>query len=425
MMDQSLKVLVSAYACEPGKGSESGVGWNWVREMSRFCELWVITRANNREPIERALAREAMPNVHWIYFDLPRWARMWKKGRRGIHLYYYLWQAGIYPVARSLHKTIRFDLVHHATFATYWLPSFLALLPVPFVWGPVGGGESSPKTLYATMSLRGRMREHLRDLVRGVMRTDPFLHITAKRARIALAATAETAHRMRHLGARQVKVLSQVALPVEELERLSTMLIRYHSPFRLVSVGNLVPFKGFHLGLIAFARMQENFPSSEYWVIGNGLERRRLEIIAAKHGLAHKVRFFGSLPRSQVLNLLSQCDVLVHPSLHDSGGWVCLEAMATGCPVICLDLGGPAFLIGQDAGIKVAAHDNETALQGLAAAMLRLGRDPHLRVRIGEAGRRRVQTEYSWRKKGFVLAEMYRVAVTASDSSAEVQYSFP
>lgn len=424
-MEQNLKVLVSAYACEPGKGSESGVGWNWVKEMSRFCELWVVTRANNREPIERALGREVMPNVHWIYFDLPRWIRMWKKGRRGIHLYYYLWQVGIYLVARSLHKRVRFDLVHHATFANYWLPSFLALLPVPFVWGPVGGGESAPTTLYAALSLRGRMREHLRDLVRGAMRTDPFLHATAKRARLALATTAETAQRMQRLGARKIKILSQVALPVEELERLSMAPVRYHSPFRLVSVGNLVPFKGFHLGLIAFARMQRNFPSSEYWVIGNGLERRRLEAIAEKHGVAQKVRFFGALPRGQVLNLVSQCDVLVHPSLHDSGGWVCIEAMATGCPVICLDLGGPAFLIGQEGGIKVPAHDTETVLEGLAEAMLRLASNPDLRARMAEAGRRRVQTEYSWREKGTVLAGMYKAVVAADESSAEVQYSLP
>ena len=51
-----LRVLVSAYACEPGRGSEPGVGWHWVREIARFNEVWVITRMNNRKAIETALA---------------------------------------------------------------------------------------------------------------------------------------------------------------------------------------------------------------------------------------------------------------------------------------------------------------------------------------------------------------------------------
>jgi hypothetical protein len=96
-----MKVLLSAYACEPGKGSEPGVGWNWVRQIAPFAEVWVITRSNNREAIEKALAEEPLPNVHWVYFDLPRWARFWKKGQRGVHLYYYLWQVGIYFLAAA------------------------------------------------------------------------------------------------------------------------------------------------------------------------------------------------------------------------------------------------------------------------------------------------------------------------------------
>ena len=154
-----MKVLLSAYACEPGKGSEPGVGWNWVRQIARFAEVWVITRANNRPVIEQALEREPLPNVHWVYFDLPRWARFWKKGQHGVHLYYYLWQIGIYFLAKRLHREVGFDLVHHVTFVNYWMPSFLSLLPPPFVWGPVGGGESAPKAFYRTFSWRGRLYE--------------------------------------------------------------------------------------------------------------------------------------------------------------------------------------------------------------------------------------------------------------------------
>ena len=48
-----LKIFVSAYACEPDLGSEIGVGWHWVLVMSKYFELWVLTRERNQHTIER------------------------------------------------------------------------------------------------------------------------------------------------------------------------------------------------------------------------------------------------------------------------------------------------------------------------------------------------------------------------------------
>ena len=87
-----MKVLMSAYACEPGKGSEPAVGWNWALQAARRHEVWVLTRGNNREAIEAELAESPVGNLHFVYHDLPRWASFWKRGGRGLHLYYLLWQ---------------------------------------------------------------------------------------------------------------------------------------------------------------------------------------------------------------------------------------------------------------------------------------------------------------------------------------------
>ena len=57
---------------------------------------------------------------------------------------------------------IGFQVVHHVTFVNYWMPTFLALLPAPFVWGPVGGGESAPRSFLSSFSWRGRIHELLR-----------------------------------------------------------------------------------------------------------------------------------------------------------------------------------------------------------------------------------------------------------------------
>ena len=406
-MTRHLKVLVSAYACEPDKGSEPGVGWNWVKQIARFHEVWVITRANNRESVEQALTKEPMPNIHWVYFDLPRWVRFWKKGQRGVHLYYYLWQIGAYFEGKRLHKEADFDVVHHITFGNYWMPSFLSLLPVPFVWGPVGGAESAPRAFYKTFSFRGKTYEWLRDMARWVGEKDPFVCLNIKRADITLAKARETAERLRLLGAKGMQIYPESGITNTELATLSAIPLRNSNPFRLVSIGRLIHWKGYHLGLMAFAQFLKVFSTSEYWIIGDGPERAELQRLAHDLGVADKVHFLGAMPRVQVLERLSECDVLVHPSLHDSGGWVCLEAMAAGRPVICLDLGGPALQVTEETGFKIPAITPEQVVNDLAEAMLRLACDPELRNRIGEAARKRVNEYFDWDKKGEWLTDLY------------------
>jgi glycosyltransferase involved in cell wall biosynthesis len=410
-MAERLKVLASVYACDPYKGSEPGVGWNWVKQIARFHDVWVITRANNREPIESALARELMPNVHWVYFDLPRWSRFWKKGQRGVHLYYYLWQIGAYFAGRRLHKEVRFDLVHHVTFGVYCYPSFLVLLPVPFFWGPVGGGDSAPEAFYSTFSLRGRAYEYLRNLGRWLGQCDPFVWLTCRRTVLALANTADTKQRLWALGCKRVLVYSHMgALLSEAGGRVRDEYI----PFRVASIGRLVHWKGFHLGLIAFAKFQQEFPESEYWLIGDGPERKRLEQLACELGVFSKVRFWGASPRPQVLERLRDSDVLVHPALHDSAPGVCLEAMAAECPVICLDLGGPALQVTEETGFKVRAISPQQVVNDLAEAMRHLAQNPLLRKRMGNAARERVMEYFDWDKKGDWIRQAYQSLVLAA-----------
>ena len=103
-----MKLLLSAYACEPGLGSEPGVGWNSVLQAARFHEVWVLTREVNRKGIEQANAAAQPARVHFVYIDLPSGLRFWKKGRRGLYLYYYLWQILAYRRAARLPPGNRF-----------------------------------------------------------------------------------------------------------------------------------------------------------------------------------------------------------------------------------------------------------------------------------------------------------------------------
>jgi glycosyltransferase involved in cell wall biosynthesis len=396
---------VSAYACRPGEGSEPGVGWHTVRELSRYHHVWVLTRQNNRPAIEAALQQHPIAHLQVIYCDPPRLLQKLNRNQRVVHLHYYLRQLQAYRVARQLHRTIGFDIAHHITYVRYSSPSFLALLPIPFIWGPVGGAETAPLGFWTTLGARGKRYEIVRFLSHRLGELDPFTHLTARRSVLSRATTEATARRLRHLGAKHIELEAESGLHADDICRLGQCALPAPSPLRFISMARLLHWKGLHLGLQAFA--QARLIQAEYWVVGDGVERDRLQALARELGIAPQVRFFGRLSRRETLDKLSASHVLVHPSLHDSGGWVCLEAMAAGRPVICLDLGGPAVQVTAQTGMKIPAHNPQQAVAGIAAAMQRLATDAALRQGMGHAGRQRVREQFAWDVKGRLLAQRY------------------
>ncbi len=247
----------------------------------------------------------------------------------------------------------------------------------------------------------------LRDAARRISELNPFVQMTARRAVASFAVTPETAQRLTALGCRNVAIASQVALSSEEMSLLGKVPARRGGTFTIFSIGRLLHWKGFELGIRAFAEFHKNFPDSEYWLIGNGPEKERWIQLAKKLGVAKSVRFVDMLPRAELLESIAKCDVLLHPSLHDSGGWVTMEAMAAGRPVICLDLGGPALQVTEATGIKIPAISPEQVISDIAIALQRIATDAPGRFLLGQAGRTRIEQEFNWIKLGDQMATVY------------------
>jgi glycosyltransferase involved in cell wall biosynthesis len=402
-----MRILMSAYSCEPGKGSERGVGWNVVYEVAKHHEVWVLTRPDeSKEAIEAELSLHPTPNLHFIYFTLPFWRDSLRWGQSGaIQIHYYLWQIQAYFVGKKLHQEINFEAIHHVTFVKYSCPSFLSLLPVPFIWGPVGGGESAPWPFWSDFNWKNKLYEIARLLSRSIGELDIFTRMTAQRSVIAYATTLDTADRINKLNAHEVQISPAIGLMTEEIEQLMQCPPPGKLPIRFISIARLLHWKGLHLGLRAFA--QANLSTTEYWILGEGAEMQPLKNLAANLGIVQQVKFWGLLPREEVLSKLGECSILVHPSLHDSGAGVCLEAMAAARPVICLDLGGPAAQVNAKTGIKVSASNPAQSVNELSAAMVHLATNHHLCLQMGQAGQRRVRECYSWEAKGKQFARIY------------------
>ncbi|MEO8224937.1 MAG: glycosyltransferase family 4 protein [Gammaproteobacteria bacterium] len=356
---RQLRLLLSAYACEPDTGSEPGVGWHWMLALlRRGHHVCVITRANNRPGIERACTALNLPlgeELEFIYYDLPAWASWWKKGGRGVHLYYALWQHGVLRLAREAHRRHRFDAVHHLTFGVWREPSLLYRLGLPFVYGPVGGGDSAPPLLRNTLPFKPRAVEWLREWINTLSLLNPVLRACLQQASLVVSKTPETAAWVRRGGARGDTVSLEIGIDSAKLSPRSATRMD-GEPLRCLYAGRLIGLKGVHLAIDALAEARRLGGEVVLTIVGDGPMRANLESRVAGHKLQPYVQFIPWLSQVDLFQQYREHDALLFPSLRDSSGNVVLEAMAHGLPVVCLKLGGPGVLVDDSCGYAVVPH---------------------------------------------------------------------
>ncbi len=403
------KVLVSAYACEPGVGSEPGVGWRMSEAISRECDAWVITRKNNRGPVEEEMAKNFYPYLHFSYVDLPPWARFWKKGESGVRIYYYLWQFAALWEARKLMRSVKFDLAHQVTFVNDYMGTFLALLPIPFVWGPIGSPGKRPEQVWnSVVKLLFERREYyFKNCVRAM---DPLLWLSAIRAKLVIGINSEIGERFPISFLTKRKFVHHAAIGVEQaLADISSRDDSLDEPFQVISVGNLTRLKNFDMTIRAFALLCQNVPSARLTIAGKGPLRPSLEQLAQDLGIREKVEFVGQLPRTEVMALMRRSHVFLFPS-YEAAGMVVLEALAQGLPVVCMNYGGPGEMVTSACGFAVEIGPLQQIIERLGNALKTLAGDRQTCQRMSASARQHVQENYLWEKRHLAIREWYEAA---------------
>lgn len=395
-----MRILMSAYACAPGWSSEPGIGWGVAASVAEHHDVWVLVSEQYRSAFEDP-RNSIPPRLHAEFVPVPTPFR-----RGGTYLAYLAWQVAAYIRGRRLHHEVRFDLVHHVTFANSAMPSLLGRLGIPFVWY-AGSFSTTPAAFLADLGARATTAEVARHVVTTTVgrlaRRCTIGNRTTVLSVEALPSPTPARSRSMVLGGLHAWELSQLTslpLPPAEEER----------PFVVVSIGRLLGWKGFHLSLRAFARVHRSIPHCEYIVIGDGEQRPRLERLARRLGVADAVRFLGPCSREETFAALARSDVLLHPSLHEQVGIAVLEAMAAGRPVVCLGVAGPPVLVGS-AGVVVDRGSPTQVADDLAQVLLGLHADVGRRLELGRAARVRAVEHWTWTRLAADLDEVYRTAL--------------
>ncbi|MFA7637794.1 MAG: glycosyltransferase family 4 protein [Parvibaculum sp.] len=401
-----MKILVSAYACETGRGGEGEIGWRLVHELAREHDVRVITRANLRAVHSASFAeasQQASPRFE--YFDLPWIFRFYKKGNRFFLLYYYLWQIGVAFRARRMLREEPADVLHHLIGGMDWMPSGLALCSGPFVWGPVGSEDTHPLIL-RYLPAKSRLKEAGRRAVRWVMRTlDPFTRLTGARAGVVLSHTPETlparlAPKAQAFTQTGITDHPSLAHPKYDVARAACL--------RLVYAGELKDWKGAHMALDGALKAFERGVEAKLTVIGDGPLRAELEAVALAHPQGHRVRFMGKIPMDRLVETLHGSDLMIYPTFHHGLATIVLQAMLTRLPIICIEGDAIGRAVGQEAGITVPLSPDEVPAEGLARAIAELAEDEPRRAVLAHAAREIALKRYSYNVLAGRVSEIYR-----------------
>jgi glycosyltransferase involved in cell wall biosynthesis len=422
---RALKVLVGAYACDPFRGSEQGVGWEWLNAIKRHNEVWVLTTDWLREPIETAIQEncEEFRNIRFHYVPPKCWhyrepSRFWQFVERSIakpvmHWSYRLWQRDAYELAKELHRQIRFDLTHQLTFVGFRFPGHLWKLNIPFIWGPIGGLENTPWQLLPTMGPRGAMYYGARNLLNSMHRR--FLRQPRRAFAAAgsgvIAATGGIQREIRRWYGVESEVICEVGLPPETA---GTYLLRANrEPLCLAWSGRHLPGKALHLLLGALA----DVPDTTDWrldIYGDGPCMTTWQTLAARLGIGSRCAWHGQVSRDEALAGLKSAHLFITTSLKDLTSTVILEALANGVPVVCPDHCGFADVVNEHCGIKIPISNVREFETGLSRAIVAIACDETMRRRLAEGALLRAR-DYSWEAKTQAIDRVYERVLAAAD----------
>jgi glycosyltransferase involved in cell wall biosynthesis len=405
---QEVRVLAVAYALNPYRGgSEGGRAWNWIKQISKTHELWVITASLNKQLIGSG----TMHNVHFCFVDNDVCSHLFRlPGVFFEALYYYWWQLKACRVAKKLHEKFCFDIAHHITYGVMRFPSPLAGLGIPFVWGPIGGVQLMPSIFLKALRM-GALSEIARLVAIKGARYDPLVRVSMRESKIILVknrGTLSAIPRKYHYKSKLFPSMGAYPTNIEYSTSPSVCL-------RLLYVGRLLAWKGMSLLLRSLHAVKQEVPDLEFRlsIVGDGPERPHLVKLTKKLDLESNVILCGKRPHPEVLEMYPETDIFVFPSLREGYGAVVLEAMSFGVPCIVLDCGGPAITVTHESGIKIRPHTPDQVITDFASAIVKLALNPKLRRQLGMQAKRRFNGKFTWDSLGKQMEHVYEEVAEA------------
>jgi glycosyltransferase involved in cell wall biosynthesis len=367
-----MKILLSAFACNPDLGSESKVGWDSALAIGGIAgieECHVMTHCSGKEAIMRAQRAGDGLNLKIHFFGSPfKYHPNRLLARLQSWLVYRDWQATALQRASDLHRQYGFTIAHHVTYASWRIPPQLWKLPIPFVFGPVGGGATTPKAFRPVLGPSGQFFEVLRDLTSAVSSNFGNLSACCRHSAAVLAADSPTLGFLENHSAKNAKLLCQVFFSQKqsaEFRPRQQFDLRLDTPLKIFAGGNLEARKGTRMALEALAKIKEELPFRYTYGVG-GPELQAMTQLAQRLGISDRVEFHDGFKGPEYVRRLQESDVFLLPSVRETAGITMMEAIMAGCYPLVLSGTGAGEIV-ESVGVRaIMAHTPEEAVQQIA-----------------------------------------------------------
>lgn len=408
-----MNILISAYACNPFKGSEPGVGWNLSVAIAQKHNVFVVTRKKNQESIQKYLKDKPIKNITFLYYDLP-WLFLKVKKILGAQLYYILWNLMLIGKLKKWSKSHSIDVVHHITFNQYRTPSFGYFINKPFVVGPIGGAELIDSAFDGELEKDTLKREKYRRKGLDFFLLKWYLKIKSSKKLLVFSAH-ENLLRLQNIVCGDnvsTYVLPSIAINQKDFEIDANQ--KKEDSFTMIYAGRALDWKGLHLFLEALGDVKIKMPYLKVVLIGvsSVKEREKVERWIADYGLEKCVKLISFMPRHELLVKLTSADLFVYPAFRDSGSMAVLEACALGCPSICFNVGGQdAFPDDVLIKVPVVHNDYETTVKNFAAKLVWAYENKSQLSKIGASAKKFVFSEMVWTTKAEKINRLYNEIV--------------
>ena len=400
-----MNILVLAFACEPNRGSEEGIGWNWSINLAKHHNVYVITRGQEKPYIEKYISETGIENPRFYYFEDAGFMHFIdKKIPMGFRTYYRWWQSQIIEIAKNIIKEHNIDIIHQLTYNEYRTPGKLYDIGIPFVWGPIGGGHEYNPILknghFRKLDVvKEIIRKHLnhrylkdKDVVRAIETSAEIL--------VADPATYSILPKTREYR----RLLEAAYYP--DRNGIKSFENRNHEKIRLMYAGVMTPRKG--LKIIIDALGESSFRDFELIFIGDGIDRPLLEKLSDHYGIKENIKFLGKISYDEVNCYYDWADLFLFPSIRDTSGNVVLEAMSHGTPVIALNHNGASEMITSETGDLIDIKSYEQIKKDYVEIIKKYQVNRELLEIKGRAARERLEQVYSWSHVMDVIDMVYQ-----------------
>ncbi|SDS99850.1 Glycosyl transferases group 1 [Mucilaginibacter mallensis] len=361
------KILISAYAISPVKGSEYGAAWDTVTQLAKHHELWVLygmsdDHMGDTQTLREFIKTNPLPSVTFIEVRAGKVAmainRLNKIGLGWFfYIAYYLWQQEALKVAYNVLATVNIDVVHQLGPIGFREPGFLGYLDKPLVWGPIGGMKMIDSLLLEDKPLPTRFKFWVKHQINHFQ-----LHYSQRiseafsRADILIAATIDGQQTILKRFGRESHWLPEQAI-VGDIEIDETKFDHIHQRVQLVWSGSHIERKNLGLCLDSLALIKHN--NWHLHILGSGPLTGKLKQKADELGLSANITWHGQLSRSAAINIMNAAHLHMMTSIAEDNPAVIFEALRLGVPTLTLNHCGMGDVLCNNCGIKimVATHD--------------------------------------------------------------------